>query len=382
MEYKVEDMGQVFTPDNIVLSMIDLIKNNGNILEPSCGDGAFSKQLNLKFENVTSIELDDTHCPAGALHMDFFDYSTDNKFDTIIGNPPYVSGKKIMKSTIDKIKSKFISHGKSNLYLHFIEKCIDHLTDNGEIIFITPREFIKNTSSLKLNEHLYNTGTITHWIEYVEEIVFKGYSPSVVVWRFEKNNFSRKTQTRNGIKNFINSHGQLLFMDNDTLNGKRLGDLFHVKVGGVSGLDNIFVESSGNEDFVCSFTVKDGSLKRMHYNILNDYILSHKQSLIDRKIKNFTEDNWWLWGRDFYKSDRERIYVNSKTRQKNPFFTHVCKNYDGSVLALIPKSDEIENNLKNYIDKLNSISWEELGFKVGSRFIFNQKSLENIIIDI
>lgn len=377
---KVEDLGQVFTPNKIVETMIELIKNGTDIMEPSCGDGAFFNTLKKNYK-ITGIELDETHCPIDAINMDFFDYSIENKHDTIIGNPPYVAGKSIIKETLDKVNSKLITHGKSNLYLYFIEKCINHLTENGELIFITPREFIKTTSSAKLNDFLFEKGTITHWFEYGDEIIFNGYSPSVVVWRFEKNNLTRKTLTNNGEKHFINSKGQLLFLDSE-LSGKRFGDLFMVKVGGVSGMDEIYTKEGGNMDFVCSFTNKTGELKRMHYNIQNDFILSQKEVLIKRKIKNFTENNWWMWGRDFCKSERRRIYVNSKTRDNNPFFIHECKNYDGSVLAIIPINDEVEKNLELYLEKLNNIDWETMGFKVGGRYIFNQKSLENITIDI
>jgi adenine-specific DNA-methyltransferase len=379
-KYKVEDLGQVFTPNNIVDDMVSMIKNGSRILEPSCGDGAFLEGLN-SYENVIGIEFDEEHCPSKALNIDFFDYSLDEKFDTIIGNPPYVSGKKIVKETVDKISSKLITHGKSNLYLYFIEKCINHLTENGEIIFITPREFIKNTSSSKLNSFLYEQGTITHWYEFGDEVIFKGYSPSVVIFRFEKNNFSRKTITREGEKNFINSNGQLLFLD-EQLKGKKLGDLFLIKVGGVSGMDQVFAEESGNEDFVCSYTAQTGMLKTFHYNILNDYMISKKGLVMNRKIKKFDESNWWMWGRDFCKSDRRRIYVNAKTRNSNPFFIHECKNYDGSVLALIPKNDEVESNIDNYLIKLNQIDWSSLGFKVGGRYMFTQKTLENITLDI
>nr|WP_276318603.1 hypothetical protein [Marinitoga lauensis] len=37
MKDKVEKMGQVFTPNNIVKKMVDLIKYGKNILEPSAG---------------------------------------------------------------------------------------------------------------------------------------------------------------------------------------------------------------------------------------------------------------------------------------------------------------------------------------------------------
>lgn len=380
-KYKVEQLGQVFTPLNIVDRMISIMKNGNRVLEPSCGDGAFSDELNKKFKDVVSIEFDEVHCPSYALNMDFFDYSQDEKFDTIVGNPPYVTGKKIVKETLSKINSKLITHGKSNLYLYFIEKCINHLTDNGEIIFITPREFIKNTSSYGLNKFIYDSGTITDWYEFADEVIFKGYSPSVVIFRFEKGNFSRKTNTNKGEMNFIYSNGQLLFLESQ-LTGTRLGDLFHIKVGGVSGMDEVFAEETGNAQFVCSYTAQTGQLKTFHYNIINDYITSKKDIIIKRRIKKFDESNWWFWGRDFYKSDRRRIYVNSKTRNTNPFFIHECTNYDGSVLALVPKNDNVEANLETYLEKLNSTDWSKLGFKVGGRFIFSQKTLENTILDI
>jgi len=380
-EYKVEDLGQVFTPDNIVNQMIDMIKFDGRILEPSCGDGAFSKPLIDKFSDVVSIEFDREHCPHWALNMDFFDYPVTEKFSTIIGNPPYVSGKKILKSTLDKIDSKLITHGKSNLYLYFIEKSIHHLEEGGEIIFITPREFIKNTSSAKLNQFIFESGTITHWLEFGDQVIFKGYSPQVVIFRFQKGDFSRKTITVDAEKIFQHLSGQLLFLDTE-LTGKRLGDLFDVKVGGVSGLDEVFAEDSGNTQFVCSFTRKNGQLKTFHYNVVNEYLTSKKELLLQRKIKKFDESNWWLWGRDFHKSDKMRIYVNCKTRLQNPFFINECKNYDGSVIGLIPKTGEIESNLEEYCQKLNGVDWEKLGFKVGGRFVFTQKTLDNIILDI
>lgn len=380
-EYKVEDLGQVFTPKDIVDLMIKMIQKGDRILEPSCGDGAFSNPLLEQFSDVVSIEFDEGHCPDYGLNMDFFDYPVTEKFSTIIGNPPYVSGKKILKSTLSKINSQLITHGKSNLYLYFIEKSINHLEEGGEIIFITPREFIKNTSSYKLNQWLYEMGTITHWLEFGDQVIFKGYSPSVVIFRFEKGNFSRKTITGEGEKIFQHDSGQLFFLDNE-LKGTKLGSLFDIKVGGVSGMDEVFAEDGGNQQFVCSYTRTTGGLKTFHYNIINDYTISKKELLLQRKIKNFNESNWWMWGRDFHKSDRRRIYVNSKTRIENPFFINECKYYDGSVIALIPKVDSVEEKLEQYLDKLNRVDWERLGFKVGGRFVFTQKTLHNITLDI
>ena len=73
-------------------------------------------------------------------------------------------------------------------------------------------------------------------------------------------------------------------------------------------------------------------------------------------------------------SNKERIYVNCKTRDNKPFFTNDSKYYDGSVLAIFPKKD-IDINLA--IGMLNSVNWSDLGFIVGGRLCFTQKSLEN-----
>ncbi len=50
----VKNLGQVFSPDNIVRKMIALRKNKGSVLEPSCGRGAFLKYL----KEAVGIELD------------------------------------------------------------------------------------------------------------------------------------------------------------------------------------------------------------------------------------------------------------------------------------------------------------------------------------
>ena len=144
MGLNVEFLGQVFTPKFVVDKMLSLRRNNGNCMEPSCGDGAISSNI----EDVVAIEYDSRVCPDYAMNMDFFDYDMSNKFNSIIGNPPYVKFKDIDKSTKEKLNMNLFDR-RSNLYLFFIEKCIKHLKDNGELIFIVPRDFLKSTSSTR-----------------------------------------------------------------------------------------------------------------------------------------------------------------------------------------------------------------------------------------
>ena len=132
----VERLGQVFTPQCVVSQMLSLRKNYGSVLEPSSGEGIFLRNI----PNCVGIEIDPKLCTLhDSINTDFFDYCVKNKFDTIIGNPPYVRYNDINQDTKQKLKSDLFDK-RSNLYMFFIEKSIMHLNNGGELIFITPRD--------------------------------------------------------------------------------------------------------------------------------------------------------------------------------------------------------------------------------------------------
>lgn len=377
-KHNVDTLGQVFTPDSFVLKMLDLRQNKGSILEPSVGAGAFWQHIKDEADS-TGVEIDPTWCPADVVNEDFFVFDEDKKYDTIIGNPPYVGYKDIFDSTRSILSELYPSRSKkTNLYIFFIEKCLQLLEDGGEIIFITPIDFLKQTSSKKLNTLLYEQGTITHFYDYSDQKVFKGFSPTVAIWRFQKDDYSRSTITDKGSKTFTCKDGLISFIEYD--NAISLGDYFDVKVGGVSGMDKIFAHPDGNEEFVCSFTRTTGHTKTYYHDKVDDYIRENKKDLMNRKIKKFNEGNWWRWGREQYSSDKPRIYVNCKTRKDKPFFLHDCTNYDGSVLAIIPKENWDKERLENIVVQLNSLDWGSMGFKQGKRYIFSQRALKNCLL--
>lgn len=365
------NLGQVFTPIEIANKMVSLIKNNGNKLEPSCGDGVFINLLN----NITGIEYDSTHCPNGAINIDFFSYDINNKFDTVIGNPPYVKYNNINSETKMLLENyNELFDKRSNLYLFFIYKSILHLKENGELIFIIPRDFLKSTSSKRLNQFIYENGTITDFIDFGDKNIFKNATPNTIIVRFEKNNYSRLT---NKNLKFTCQNGKIYFMKNNY--SIKFSDLFYVKVGAVSGNDKIFEHPEGI-DFVCSKTNKTGQTRKMLYNKYHIDLEKYKNILIKRKIKKFDNSNWYMWGRNFYQSNEPRIYVNIKTRNKKPFFLSDCICYDGSILAIFPKSSKIGKEIKKACHLLNEIDWNELGFICGNRFMFSQNSLENCLL--
>lgn len=371
----VTSLGQVFTPDAIVELMLGLRANQGSVLEPSAGDGAFSRRL----PGCVAIECDARVAGPDTRVMDFFDLPLDQRFDTIIGNPPYVRFRDIAPATLTKLDLSLFDQ-RTNLALFFIEKCLRHLAPGGELIFIVPREFIKLTAARRLNHQLFGLGTITHWIELGDKPVFPDATPNCAIFRFERDNFSRRTAWRRieqpgwTERDFVHHDGLLAFVGTPLT--VALADLFDVRVGAVSGADAIFTHAEGNLELVCSHTAESGETRRMLYNVRHPDLEHHKQKLLARKIKPFDESNWWRWGRGYPVSAAPRIYVNHRTRRSRPFFLHPCLAFDGAVLALFPR---IPNpDIARLTELLNdAVPWEELGFLVDGRYLFTQRSLQN-----
>ena len=390
-DYDVSILGQVFTPLPVVETMLALVRNRGRVLEPSCGDGAFS----CHFPEALAIEIDPRHAPAGARVMDFFELPEDDLFTTgfatIIGNPPYVRYQDISASTRQGTRRSVLD-GRANLYLFFIEKCLRHLAPGGEIIFITPRDFLKATSAIPLNRLLFAAGTLTDFIDLGDTKLFDGATPNCAIWRFECGNFSRQTRhavlgTADGIRglktlvwedrHFVESGGHLSFTRGDY--ALHLADIAFVKVGAVSGADELYAsDDDGNRSFVCSSTVATGETRRMLWcepgKPAPAALLPHKERLIARRIRPFDENNWWHWGRGYHQSAQPRVYVNNKTRRPQPFFVHDCTHYDGAVMAIFPRDPAVD--VHALAAALNAVDWADLGFVCDGRFLFTQRSLE------
>lgn len=365
--FKAISLGQFFTPEDVVKKMIDLRKNQGSVLEPSAGDGAFLSQLEksaVGIEVDTDIDFKDSRL----INSDFFEYSSKYKFNTVIGNPPYVRFQDIPKTTKQILPMELFDR-RSNLYLFFIAKCMEHLEKKGELIFITPRDFLKATSAKQMNEALYEEGSITYFEDLGDARIFEDASPNCAIWRWEKGRKDRRM--RNGGL-FHCKNGQIWFGSSSS--NETLGDYFDVKVGAVSGADDVYTNKRGNVEMVCSQTRKTNETRKMIYNQKRECLRPYKQRLMNRKIRKFDESNWWEWGRGYCQREGKRIYVNAKTRTANPFYESDIEAYDGSVLALFPKAGI---SCSQAVKKLNKVDWGKLGFVCDGRMQFTQRSLAN-----
>lgn len=370
---KPDTHGQVFILATLVNDMLALRRNTGRVLEPSCGSGAFSNVLHAEGADLTALELDREHAPTYATVQDFFDLPESERFETIIGNPPYLRYQDIPAATKAKLDMTNFDR-RTNLFYFFIEKCVRHLAPGGELIFVVPREFPKATAARRLNRWLFEQGTVTDFSD-IGDKAFDGATPACCVFRFEK---GRTDRTMIDGRVFAEHDGQLLFLPAGT-RGVPLAEFFTVAVGGLTGADELYTHPQGNLDVVCSTTRKNGKTRKVLHGAHAKLMLApQKAKLLNRRVRTFNEANWWEWGRKWKESAARRIYVNAKTRQVSPFFTHEATAFDGSVLALFPCNPAMNVDLA--VGILNTVDWDALGFVTGGRFLFAQRALERTLI--
>ena len=164
--------GGYYTPQYLAdyITKWILEKNPLTILEPSCGDGRFIQSL---FNNncnedkkITCFELIDSEAEKSknlldtlgfnnfSVHNDdFLKWATRNlqddiiKFDSIIGNPPFIRYQYLdkefqdsSKSVFDLLNLKFTKH--TNSWVSFLMSSLSLLKDNGRLGMIIPSEIL------------------------------------------------------------------------------------------------------------------------------------------------------------------------------------------------------------------------------------------------
>ena len=381
--YKKE-RGQFFTTNEILKDcVLKFILNNPSIiLEPSIGRGDLVSHI---LNNISNIEFDmfeidkdikllDELNKDDINYCDFLKNNLQKKYDTIIGNPPYVKTK------------------KGNLYRDFIEKCYNLLKNNGELIFIIPSDFFKLTSSVKLLNKMLENGTFTHIFHPQREDLFEDANIDVLIFRYCKNkNLTNKVIYNDKKKYLINSNGTITFSDINNNFTKCINDYFDIYVGIVSGKECVYK----NKEFG-NIQVLNGKDKKEDYiyinnfptenHKLNEYLLENKNKLMDRRIKKFNENNWFEWGapRNIKTIEnnlnKECIYMYNLSRNKDVAFIDKVQYFGGNLLILLPKNNK-KLDLQKFINIFNSDDFKN-NYMYSGRFKIGHRQLCNHLIDI
>ena len=177
-----------------------------SILEPSCGDGVFLKQLSKlksKYKSITAVEyLDSEAKKADKIKLknkqivinDFHNFCniTPQKFDLIVGNPPYIRYQFFNKQQQVEagiiFKRAGLKYSKlTNAWVSFIVGSSLLLKESGgKIGFVVPAEILQVSFALQLRKfiaHFYNKINIVSF----EKLVFPNIQQEVVLLLCEKN---------------------------------------------------------------------------------------------------------------------------------------------------------------------------------------------------
>ena len=200
--------GGFYTPQEIAEFILKWTLGDGDakaILEPSCGDGIFLKALSeseYNFDSILGIELKEEEAKKSdainlknktVLHGDFFEFClhTKKRFDTVIGNPPY-----IRYQFLDKEQQSYASlifdraglkYSKlTNAWVSFVIGASMLMTKNSRMAFVLPAELLQVGYAATLRNYLAKTFNSIYIISF-QKLVFPDIQQEVVLLFCEKN---------------------------------------------------------------------------------------------------------------------------------------------------------------------------------------------------
>ncbi len=233
-EEEKQEHGVVFTPRYIVEYIIENTINQFNIddkiIDPSCGCGAFLCVLVQKLSdeldkgiidiienNIYGLDIiedhvrrtklllsiialingeDKEHIKFNILEMDSLRNSWNDifgidRFNYIVGNPPYVNTHDMNKDNIKYLKKNFETTkiGTFNIFYAFIEQSMKYLDNNGTLGFIIPNNFITIDAAKYLRKYLIENKYLEKMIDFNLNLAFnpvKAYNAIIFLDKQEK----------------------------------------------------------------------------------------------------------------------------------------------------------------------------------------------------
>jgi len=243
--------GIFFTPQNIcerTFKIVEGIKDKKiiKILEPSCGSCEFidvlQKNLNNKEVKIMGVEYNnqiynkikeiEKFKTVEIINSDFLKWETQNKYDLIIGNPPYF----VVKKTSVNKKYLRLFDGRPNIFIIFIIKCLEMLSERGILAFVLPSNFLNCVYYNKLREYINNNYKIVEIVSCEGSFIETKQETVIVVIQNDRDKIESNKKYSLKIDNLtiFNDKGKIEKLKNLYENSTTLTKLnFSVSVGTV-----------------------------------------------------------------------------------------------------------------------------------------------------
>lgn len=317
-----KENGSYYTPpilsDFIVYHLFDKYKfsDDISILEPSSGDGVFfdsifSNQLfktrfNLpKKIKINAIEKDDSAIGISKkktdgyvtkqrtvryFNQDYLEYHSKNtqKFDLVIGNPPYIKGQHLTKKQLKRCaaihkKSDLRSDTIKNIWTSFLVGGVQSLNENGILCFVLPAEILQVIYAKELRDYLKENFKRIEIFAF-NELIFPEIEQDVIILFCAKNsqegvsfyhvdrlddlkeptyveeNSNIHRETLDKWTNYILSDAELRFLDDLKRRFSPIKNYCRAEVGIVTAANDYFI--------VNKETVEKNGLRKLAKSIL------------------------------------------------------------------------------------------------------------------
>ena len=419
-EYSKEKLtGQIFTPYFIVNKILDDTGYNSpdilgkKIIDPACGDGRFlekiveriikyspKEKLTENLQNVYGWDTDEyairkaidklnslitpfniivnwNISVTNSLHKgntkpDLFSFQEPvEKFDFIVGNPPYIriqhleiKERKFIQNHYQLCKS-----GSTDIFIAFYELALNLLKENGIAGYITPNTFFHTDTARDLRKYFETRQNLIQITNYGHIQLFDDATTYSAIVIFDKKKHNRflyqHAKDRNTFEermiDFSELKGkkfwQLSLNKNEIIKGKRLGDIAKIHVGITTLADKIymmpFVKKENNYIFLQS---KHNGIIKIEKDILKPIIKVSTLKDGNEPIKEYVIFP--------YKkiNGKHQIIPENELKEKYPLA------YD-YLLKVKPKLDKRDNG------KPNPVAWYAFGRTQGLDTTFGKKIL-------
>lgn len=202
--------GVYYTPPDIVKKAVDYILSDKNsqgakILDPCCGTGNFLIKLSRKadLESIFGFDIDELSVAITRMNLglrygfsyyksicshivkqDFLKWDALEKFDFILGNPPW--GYHFSSEYLDEIAGKYqiLRHkgreGMVESFSLFVEKSISVLKEKGVLSFVLPEAILNVGAHLFIRKYIFKH-THLQYVEFIGECFHHVQCPSIIL---------------------------------------------------------------------------------------------------------------------------------------------------------------------------------------------------------
>ena len=415
-EYSKEKLtGQIFTPYFIVDKILDDTGYNSyeilgkSILDPACGDGRFLTKIAERIimysnkkdlqKNLSCIYGWDTDKDAvyeainklnhiilpydisvnwnikvlNSLHKAVHEKSSlFQKFDFIVGNPPYIRIQHLDINERNFIRNnyRFCKSGATDIYIAFYELALLLLKKTGKAAYITPNTFFHTETAKNLRKYFVNNQNLIQLTNFGHIQLFNDATTYSAITVFDKNkkqhflfqsaiNKNHFTERNINFDELKEQKFWQLSVKKPTNNkqGVKLGKIADIHVGITTLADKVYMLSYIKEDADADFLILNSKHKgkiKIEKAILKPIVKVSTLKNADETIKEYV-----LFPYKKIKG-KYRIIPEKEISQKYP---HAYK-YLISVKEILDKRDN---------GKPNKVAWYAFGRTQGLNTSFGEK---------